>query len=170
MNKYPVWLNTLVLVILMSGCLLALPNLYGSVPAIQIAHNDGVAYDEARLDEFVRAVENKGVTPEAAYLKDGRVVLRFEAGTDMTPIDQDLRIRFGDDANIAQTLAPKLPEWVRNLGLSPMSLGLDLRGGQHQVLPSGSQLDGLICYFLFQSDYPDHHQRCHIINPRSIRV
>ncbi|MCH9004706.1 MAG: protein translocase subunit SecD [Proteobacteria bacterium] len=134
MNKYPVWLNTLVLVILMSGCLLALPNLYGSVPAIQIAHNDGVAYDEARLDEFVRAVENKGVTPEAAYLKDGRVVLRFEAGTDMTPIDQDLRIRFGDDANIAQTLAPKLPEWVRNLGLSPMSLGLDLRGGVYVLL------------------------------------
>lgn len=134
MNKYPVWLNTLVLVILMSGCLLALPNLYGSVPAIQIAHNDGVAYDEARLDEFVRFVENKGVTPEAAYLKDGRVVLRFEAGTDMTPIDQDLRIRFGDDANIAQTLAPKLPEWVRNLGLNPMSLGLDLRGGVYVLL------------------------------------
>lgn len=134
MNKYPVWLNTLVLVILMSGCLLALPNLYGSVPAIQIAHNDGVAYDEARLDEFVRFVENKGVTPEAAYLKDGRVVLRFEAGTDMTSIDQDLRIRFGDDANIAQTLAPKLPEWVRNLGLNPMSLGLDLRGGVYVLL------------------------------------
>lgn len=134
MNKYPVWLNTLVLVILVSGCLLALPNLYGSVPAIQIAHNDGVAYDEARLDEFVRAVENKGVTPEAAYLKDGRVVLRFKAGTDMTPIDQDLRIRFGNDANIAQTLAPKLPEWVRNLGLSPMSLGLDLRGGVYVLL------------------------------------
>ena len=134
MNKYPVWLNTLVLVILMSGCLLALPNLYGSVPAIQIAHNDGVAYDEARLDEFVRFVKDNGVTPEAAYLKDGRVVLRFEAGTDMTPIDQDLRIRFGDDANIAQTLAPKLPEWVRNLGLSPMSLGLDLRGGVYVLL------------------------------------
>lgn len=134
MNKYPVWLNTLVLVILMSGCLLALPNLYGSVPAIQIAHNDGVAYDEARLDEFVRFVENKGVTPEAAYLKDGRVVLRFEVGTDMTPIDQDLRIRFGNDANIAQTLAPKLPEWVRNLGLNPMSLGLDLRGGVYVLL------------------------------------
>lgn len=134
MNKYPVWLNTLVLVILMSGCLLALPNLYGTVPAIQIAHNDGVAYDEARLDEFVRFVENKGVTPEAAYLKDGRVVLRFEAGTDMTSIDQDLRIRFGDDANIAQTLAPKLPEWVRNLGLNPMSLGLDLRGGVYVLL------------------------------------
>lgn len=134
MNKYPVWLNTLVLVILMSGCLLALPNLYGTVPAIQIAHNDGVAYDEARLDEFVRFVENKGVTPEAAYLKDGRVVLRFEVGTDMTPIDQDLRIRFGNDANIAQTLAPKLPEWVRNLGLNPMSLGLDLRGGVYVLL------------------------------------
>ena len=55
MNKYPFWLNTLVLVILVAGCLLALPNMYGSVPAVQIADNNGVAYDQSRLDEYVQA-------------------------------------------------------------------------------------------------------------------
>ena len=134
MNKYPAWLNTLVLVILISGCLLALPNLYGSVPAVQIAQNDGVAYDEERLQEYVDAVEKIGVTPEAAFLQDGRVVMRFAADTDLTPIGEELKDRFGRTANIAQTLAPKLPDWIREMGLSPMSLGLDLRGGVYVLL------------------------------------
>ena len=134
MNKYPSWLNALVLVILVAGCLLALPNMYGSVPAVQIADNNGVAYDQTRLDEYVQAVKDKGVTPEAAFLQDGRVVLRFDAGTDLSPIGDDLKSRYGRVANIAQTLAPKLPEWVREAGLSPMSLGLDLRGGVYVLL------------------------------------
>ena len=134
MNKYPAWLNTLVLVILLAGCLLALPNIYGSVPAVQIAHTDGLDYDEDRLAEFVKAVEELGAVPEAAFLQDGRAVLRFAAGTDLTPIGDGLKDRYGRAANIAQTLAPKLPAWVRNLGLSPMSLGLDLRGGVYVLL------------------------------------
>jgi len=134
MNKYPAWLNALVLVILLAGTLLALPNMYGSVPAVQIADNSGAPYDEARLAEYARTVEDFGVTPEAAYLQDGRVVLRFEEGTELGPIGDDLKTRFGRVANVAQTLAPKLPDWVREAGLAPMSLGLDLRGGVYVLL------------------------------------
>ena len=36
MNRYPAWLNLLVLGILVLGSLLALPNIYGSAPAVQI--------------------------------------------------------------------------------------------------------------------------------------
>jgi preprotein translocase subunit SecD len=134
MNKYPSWLNFLVLSILVAGCVLALPNIYGSVPAIQIADNDGVAYDEARLEEFVAAVEGSGVIPEAAFLQDGRVVMRFDAGTELTPLVDSLVTRYGRGASVAPTLAPKLPDWIREAGLSPMSLGLDLRGGVYVLL------------------------------------
>jgi preprotein translocase subunit SecD len=134
MNKYPSWLNLLVLVILLAGCLLALPNIYGSVPAVQIANTDGIDYDETRLNEFVLAVEKLGATPEAAFLQDGRAVLRFAPDTNLAPIGDGLKDRYGRVANVAQTLAPKLPEWVRDLGLSPMSLGLDLRGGVYVLL------------------------------------
>jgi preprotein translocase subunit SecD len=134
MNKYPAWLNFLVLLILIGGCLLALPNIYGSVPAVQIARSDGVAYDEDRLQDFVAAVEKIGVSPEAAFLQDGRAVLRFEPNTDLMPIGVELKDRYGRIANVAQTLAPKSPDWVRKLGLNPMSLGLDLRGGVYVLL------------------------------------
>ena len=36
MNKYPTRLNILVLVIFVTGVLLALPNIYGTSPAVQI--------------------------------------------------------------------------------------------------------------------------------------
>jgi len=134
MNKYPAWLNTLVVVIVLAGCLLALPNIYGSVPAVQIADNNGVAFDAARLQEYVETVEAIGVTPEAAYIKDGRAVLRFEEDVDLAAVGEKLKDRYGRTASIAQTLAPQLPEWVRDLGLSPMSLGLDLRGGVYVLL------------------------------------
>ncbi len=133
LNKYPAWLNTLVLVILATGILLALPNIYGTSPAVQLAEKTGIPVSEEKLAEFVRIVENTGVVTEASYLKEGRAVLRFSANDQGTALDV-LRDNFTDEYGVAPTLAPKLPNWLRNLGLSPMSLGLDLRGGVYVLL------------------------------------
>jgi preprotein translocase subunit SecD len=134
MNKYPAWLNVLVLAILLAGGLFALPNIYGSVEAVQIASNDGENLSEASLERYVRTIENAGVIPEAAYLQDGRIVLRFDSVEDQETSYAVLRDQYQSEANVAQTLAPKLPAWVRSLGLKPMSLGLDLRGGVYVLL------------------------------------
>ena len=134
MNKYPAWLNSLVLGILATGCLLALPNMYGTADAVQVASSDGIAFELDALDEYRRVVEDAGVTPEAAYLLDGRIVLRFDSVTDQQIAGTSLREQYSRLANVALTKAPKLPGWVRDLGLSPMSLGLDLRGGVYVLL------------------------------------
>jgi preprotein translocase subunit SecD len=134
MNKYPAWLNVLVLVILLAGILLALPNIYGSAPAVQLADVDGGDVTDAQLENFVRALENDGIRPEAAYIKDGRAVIRFDSVTEQQRAGEDLRARYEREANVALTLAPRLPAWVRGLGLNPMSLGLDLRGGIYVLL------------------------------------
>ena len=134
MNKYPGWLNALVVIIFVTGLLLALPNIYGSVPAIQMSGKDGAQLSEARLAQVVQTIENAGITPEAAYLKDARVVLRFETVAEQRDAEERLRERYKREGSIALTLAPKLPDWVRNLGLEPMSLGLDLRGGVYVLL------------------------------------
>jgi len=133
-NKYPAWLNFLVLIILVSGCILALPNIYGSVPAIQIANKNSVALNETQLEEYSSFLNQINIEPESIYLKDGRIVMRFDSGTDLGPISEALNNRFNQSSNIAQTLAPKLPTWMRELGLGPMSLGLDLRGGVYVLL------------------------------------
>jgi preprotein translocase subunit SecD len=155
MNKYPLWLNALVLVVLMAGCLLALPNIYGSVDAVQVASNDGSAYDQAKLDEFVRVVEGAGVTPEAAYLQDGRAVIRFVSGADQTKAGERLRSQYQRAANVALTLTPQLPEWVRALGLTPMSLGLDLRGGVYVLLEVDMNTAVESRLALYEQDFED---------------
>ena len=133
MNKYPAWVNTLVLVFVMAGILLALPNLYGRAPAVQLA-NDNAPLTEERLAEFTRVVENAGIEPEATYIVDGRAVLRFADANDQDTASQILRDNYDRELGVASTLAPATPAWVRALGLNPMSLGLDLRGGVHVLL------------------------------------
>tara|TARA_B100001057_G_scaffold220206_1_gene220598 strand:- start:1770 stop:3581 length:1812 start_codon:yes stop_codon:yes gene_type:complete len=133
-NKYPAWLNFLVLIILITGCFLALPNIYGSAPAIQIANKNSVALNETQLEEYSSFLNQINIKPESVYIENGRIVIRFDSGTDLGPISEALYNQFNQSSNIAQTLAPKLPTWIRELGLGPMSLGLDLRGGVYVLL------------------------------------
>ena len=118
----------------MMGILFALPNIYGSAPAVQLADTDANAITETQLNNFVRSIESDGITPEAYYIADGRAVIRFNSVEDQQRSGERLRDRYAQETNVALTLAPRLPEWVRNLGLNPMSLGLDLRGGVYVLL------------------------------------
>jgi len=123
-----------VLVVVLTGILFALPNIYGSAPAVQLANADATPITETRLSNFVRSIEGDGVTPEASYIVDGRAVIRFNSVEDQQRSGERLRERYEQDTNVALTLAPRTPEWVRDMGLNPMSLGLDLRGGVYVLL------------------------------------
>jgi preprotein translocase subunit SecD len=134
MNRYPAWLNALVLLILISGILVALPNMYGSAPAVQLAKTDGSPFGDNRFQRIEQALGMAEIQAEAIYDQDGRIVVRFASADDQETAGAILRDRFAADSSVAFTLAPKLPAWIRNLGLSPMSLGLDLRGGVYVLL------------------------------------
>ncbi len=134
MNRYPIWVNLLVLVTMLMGLLLAMPNLYGTVPAVQLADADGANIDDTRLGSFVAALAAEEIIPEAAYIEDGRAVLRFARVEDQLAAGTQLRQQFLREATVALTLTPRLPDWIRAIGLRPMSLGLDLRGGVYVLL------------------------------------
>ena len=57
MNRYPAWLNILVVVIVVTGILFALPNIYGSAPAVQLANADATPVSDDQLDNFLRSLE-----------------------------------------------------------------------------------------------------------------
>ena len=134
MNRYPAWLNALVVTLFAAACLLALPNIYGSADAVQVVASDGIDFTDDELNEYLRVVESAGIVPEAAYLVNGRIVFRFDSVDDQKKAGERLKKRYGRLINLALTKAPKLPTWVRKLGLHPMSLGLDLRGGVYVLL------------------------------------
>ena len=134
MNRYPTWLNLLVIGILALGALLALPNIYDSAPAVQLSEVDGKPFDDGMVDQVVRALKAEAIAPKEAFIADGRVVATFETEGDQQQAGNLLRDRFSSVANVAFSSAPELPPWIRTLGLSPMSLGLDLRGGVYVLL------------------------------------
>jgi preprotein translocase subunit SecD len=134
MNRYPTWLNLLVLGIVLFGSLLALPNIYGSAPAVQLSQLDGQPFDEGMVGQVVQFLEQQELTPSESFIEDGRVVITFASENDQQKSGTSLRDRFSEIANVAFSSAPQLPSWIRSMGLSPMSLGLDLRGGVYVLL------------------------------------
>jgi preprotein translocase subunit SecD len=134
MNRYPTWLNLLVLGILMLGALLALPNIYDTAPAVQLSEVDGKPFDDGMIDQVVSALKAEAIAPKESFIEDGRVVVTFDTEDDQQRSGNLLRDQFSSVANVAFSSAPELPPWIRSLGLSPMSLGLDLRGGVYVLL------------------------------------
>jgi preprotein translocase subunit SecD len=131
LNRFPLWKNLLVGAILVLGLVFALPNIYGDAPAVQITADTGQPLGEAELDRVSAILEARGVAFGPAYVEDGRVTVRFPDVDDQLRALDLLRDQLGRSYVAALTLAPRTPALLRNIGLKPMSLGLDLRGGVH---------------------------------------
>ncbi len=134
MNKFPLWKNLLVLLVLVFGMLFALPNLFPEDPAVQIAARDDSALEAAELARVRQILDDQTLDYRSIALRDGRISVRFESVDDQLRAADTLRGILNprtQDYVVALVLATRLPTWVRTLGLQPMSLGLDLRGGVH---------------------------------------
>jgi preprotein translocase subunit SecD len=131
MNHYPAWKNTLVAAILAIGILIALPNLFGKAPSIQISRDDSGELTEAAVLQIEGTLGNAGIVAANSFLEKGRLMLQFNDVEQQLLGSQLLRENLGANYVVALTLAPRSPAWMRAAGLQPMSLGLDLRGGVH---------------------------------------
>jgi preprotein translocase subunit SecD len=129
MHSYPAWKIWLVTIVMLVALVLALPNVFGEAPALQLSRNDRAAFTDQSQGAVSAILAAKGVPVAAAYREGDRLILRF--GT----VDQQLKARDAireaapRDYLIALSQVPRTPAWMRALGLKPMSLGLDLRGG-----------------------------------------
>ena len=131
MNRYPLWKNLLVLIAVVGGGLIALPNIYGDDPAVLVSREDEreileVEVDAARQALFVAGIEHLGVLEG-----EKSILIRFDSVDTQLSAGDLLRDELGPRYVFALTLMPRTPDWLAALGLRPMSLGLDLRGGVH---------------------------------------
>jgi preprotein translocase subunit SecD len=132
MISYPRWKIVLVAVVLLAAILLALPNLFGEQSALQLAR-DRAAVQEADRTTVVQLLKDKGVEVDGAFLDQGRLTLRFAAKQDQLKARDLIAEAKPNEYTIALTQASRVPEWMRNIGLNPLKLGLDLRGGVYLV-------------------------------------
>jgi len=131
MHSYPAWKIWLVFIVLLAGTVLALPNLYGDAPALQLSRNDRTPVTEAGKQQILSVLQAQGITPESSYLEGDRLVLRFGDVTPQLKARDVVQDKSGREYLAALSHVPRTPAWMRAIGLQPMSLGLDLRGGVH---------------------------------------
>ncbi len=135
MNRYPLWKNLLILSVLLLGVLYALPNLFPQDPAIEITPARGQEVTESTVAELKAALENAQVSYKSVELfENGKALVRFASNGDQLRGKAALEATLSDRYNMALTLSPDLPAWLDALGLQPMFLGLDLRGGIHVLI------------------------------------
>jgi preprotein translocase subunit SecD len=129
LNRFPIWKNVLVAGVVLIGLLFALPNVFGDDPAVQISLETTQPLDDMAVARVEGVLQQAVIPHEAAYLQEGRVLVRFSNVEQQLKAVDLLRDDLGPTYVVALTLAPRTPAWLRSLGLRPMSLGLDLRGG-----------------------------------------
>ncbi|MEG0966825.1 MAG: protein translocase subunit SecD [Pseudomonas sp.] len=137
LNKYPLWKYALILVVLAIGFIYSAPNLYPDDPAVQVSGaSTALQVTQADLDRVSKALVEAGIQVKAASLgeKGKGALVRLTKQEDQLPAKDVVRKALGDDYVVALNLAPTTPQWLRNLGASPMKLGLDLSGGVHFLL------------------------------------
>ncbi len=83
------------------------------------------------LEQVEGVIQEAGIGVESAYLDEGRLMVRFPDEEQQLKAVDLIREELGDGYVAALTLAPRTPAFLRAIGLQPMSLGLDLRGGVH---------------------------------------
>jgi preprotein translocase subunit SecD len=135
MNRYPLWKNLLILGVVLFGLVYALPNVFPQNPSIEIAPARGVELTDASLAEVKAALENAGVEYRGIErLPNARLLVRFDAAADQLRGQEAIEATLSERYTNALTLSPDLPGWLRALGIQPMFLGLDLRGGIHVLI------------------------------------
>jgi len=136
MNKYPMWKYAIIAIAILVSALYAAPNLFGEVPAVQVAGaRAAVKVDAALRGRLEDAL--KGANVAVTQVEQDGDALRFlVADTDTQLKARDVIQKSVDAKNyvVALNLVPNSPHWMQAIGAKPMYLGLDLRGGVHFLL------------------------------------
>ena len=133
-NRYPLWKNLLILLVLLCGFYYSAPNLYAPDPALQIAGaNSAQQIDERVLTRAETALTEAGIGSFGKELQNqGKsALLRLNDREQQLRAQAILARELGDGFIVALNLAPTTPDWLMDGGASPMKLGLDLSGGVH---------------------------------------
>ncbi len=135
MNHYPLWKYLLILLVISLGAVYALPNLYAPDPAIQLSgQSGGVIIDEPVMSKVTAALTESGIEYFGEEANGENGLIRLKDREQQLPAKRVIQTVLGVEYIVALNLAPTTPEWLANMGASPMKLGLDLSGGVHFLL------------------------------------
>ena len=129
MLEFPRWKYAIVAIVLVFAALFALPNVFGEDAALQVARKDREAISEESRASVETLLRGSGVTVSRSYVDNGRLMLHFDEVPEQLKARDLVNEQLAKEYVTALSFASRAPDWLRNLGLRPMPLGLDLRGG-----------------------------------------
>lgn len=133
-NRYPLWKNLLLIILVVLGILYAAPNLFGDTPAVQISATDDAPINQSLVQQITSSLATHQLKANNIEVNPKNILLRFPTTDQQLAAKDLLKNTLGDNYTAALNLAPATPAWLRSLGAHPMKLGLDLRGGIHFTL------------------------------------
>lgn len=135
LNQYPLWKYILIGLVILWGLIFALPNLFGEDPAVQISGaRANIPIDTAFQSRVAALLDTEKLPHKRLELEADRLLIRFADPEEQLKAADILKDRLGRDYIVALNLASSAPGFLRAMGLNPMYLGLDLRGGVHFLM------------------------------------
>jgi preprotein translocase subunit SecD len=144
MNRYPLWKYLVIAVALLIGVVYSIPNLFGEVPAIQIAGSKTSSKIDLNTQEKADlALANAKISSNGSFYEaqgsSGTIKIRFkDTDTQLKAkdlLEKELNADFSNpDYIIALNLLTNTPNWLLSINALSMPLGLDLRGGVYFLL------------------------------------
>ena len=135
LNKFPLWKNLLILTVVIFGLTYAAPNFYPADAAVQLSGQSGaMVIDETVLSKVEKSLEEGNIEYFGGVADGESALIRIKDKDMQLRAKEIIQAEMGNDYIVALNLAPTTPEWLSNLGGTPMKLGLDLSGGVHFLL------------------------------------
>ena len=132
-NINPIWKPLLLAVVLLVGALYALPNLFGSDPAVQVSGRDAVLTSRD-ISRFSKILADDGFGDIEIRQEETRFLALFSSEDDQIRARDVIANELDPNEFITTlNLEPASPDWLRGIA-EPMNLGLDLRGGVHFLM------------------------------------
>ena len=144
MNRYPLWKYIVIVVALIIAIVYSVPNLFGEVPAIQIAPaRSTLKLDPKLLEKIDSALKSADLSKSQLGYEDstseGVIRIRFNDTDSQLKAKDVIEKAINPDVSnpdyiVALSLLSNTPKFLTSINALPMPLGLDLRGGVYFLL------------------------------------
>ncbi|MGY0399700.1 MAG: protein translocase subunit SecD [Ostreibacterium sp.] len=134
MSHYPFWKSVLITVFVALGLLWAAPNLFPEQSAIQLKMISNTTAIDTQYDTVKNALDKAKIPFSGIKADKKKLIVRFKTTEAQSKAKQLFDTDYAEIFYNALTIMPATPDWMQNMGLRPITKGLDLRGGVYLLL------------------------------------
>lgn len=134
-NRYPLWKYLMLVAVLGLALVYSSANLYAPDPAVQISGtSSALSINQQIVNRATKALTESNIEYFGETVTAKNALIRLTDKNLQLKAKDVIKAALGDDYIVALNMAPTTPQWLVDLGASPMKLGLDLSGGVHFLM------------------------------------